>query len=1544
MAEETKEKTEKKKPIYKYGEHELDLGNYIHNLGTNLNSYLDTKKNWSEGQRQEFTAAFDKYLNGLKEQFNTGNERFSTTNYGRIIDNTGALNNTDDDDIDPVGSQYYYNDKGEQITTDDYNKLKKRKQKKYNTFSANREVATYFKAIGEKIKNKQEAAKETPAAAFSFDTDGFTTWHGNQYNPAGGEFDYQSILDLDKFENGARGTKNRLGALAADLRKYATSLDAKKDYSKTSFGSHEALQAHYNNLADRISDADGLTEQDYLDFNKGGISRNFLTPYTYTGEKLLTKQEQSTVDAQKKAEEEAAKRKKWEEDYSNMMGERLKIYQANKGNYGEKDPYALGLLSYWDATNGWNQSGFDESFSIQNSPQYYDTSGKFIGMDRYINDYLTGDNVFTPEGKRALSAIIGSGRHEVIDSGVHAGKYYIPQTSDRTTNRGLVYDPKTGGLQYAFIGDIPSQMNRIKQEWMEEQGIVNRSDRYKLFKEGGTIDVMQLGGGFSMDAWMNENREKELKERAKKEGRTVEQQKAGERKTNSDAKDPGNLDAEWKATDTARVASSIADIGSMISAFLPGAGTAVSAGLGIGSSLTTFGADWAEDGLDWGDIGNLGANLGLDVLGLIPGGGAASKGAKIAKTLGKYASRAMAAVAAYQGLTNADNIIKSIGKMTTDLDNMTVDDWRNVSQGFGLLTGGVAAGTRKVKKSIAEADMKAKANGAIAVEIVDKNNNKKVVAFSGDDAKAIREAQKSGDLKKLREATVGKYEQFRDWDVATTGNVGFRSVKGDNGWQMPWGAKEGRARIFDMYGKNGQLYTDGGKWDADFKPDKSIDPATELQTATVDKAIEVNKKASIEELKQISERLGKKVTDKEAFIKAENKKHADAIKDKQAQLKTATDNNDAALQAQYTTELADLNTKKATWEANRQRLQKVIDNIKLGKTKQYDQWKATNLQGTGTDAKLVVSSNPYNRPASQLAFEQILKDLKLTPNYFTYAKGGRLERVARFQGGGNTQMRDVINPGDWFGDMFKSSYMQNYFKTLDPTKEDTWKAFNALQGSWRTNKNNTGYTGEHAITDNTGGVRNRRAQWNPLNINAAFEDIEGLERHGGTGDNPEGNYLDDVFGSQENFRHFGTKEYYDTNPEKLAEAKELFKGMGFNYDLNTENNMYEINPLKKEVEEKPEEKPVVVEGTPDGADPIVEQEGKNKGTGYKDWLLGQMANVFDGPLKYRFARMLVTDQYNKKMTNIMKDAEIPIYKNWTGHNDTIESDLQGEMRGTKSRAELQSKARNMQTSDIDKYMAANLEAGRVGLDMENEAKYKSDLVAREDKERAAVNQYQDKVVATEASNVNRAAGISTIANKAKHDAAYESMKGANIAKGLAQFEQEATLKQQENKAAQDALIRSDIHNSMLNKALTDGVNMGLTMEQVELLKQMKSGKSMSDFDDKQRAAIRSAMDVITEEETAEWAKYKGLSRYNKLIPYLSGQNKPTSEGDFFTWSKDSYKGEFKEGGKIAIAGIKARTADAERFQRMILQSMKSQDKAMDRLAKSMVNYVKDIMK
>jgi hypothetical protein len=62
--------------------------------------------------------------------------RFSTDDIGNITDTRGEFTNTDNDDDN--GGQYYYNDKGERITNQDYDALKDRKKKKYKTFNANR--------------------------------------------------------------------------------------------------------------------------------------------------------------------------------------------------------------------------------------------------------------------------------------------------------------------------------------------------------------------------------------------------------------------------------------------------------------------------------------------------------------------------------------------------------------------------------------------------------------------------------------------------------------------------------------------------------------------------------------------------------------------------------------------------------------------------------------------------------------------------------------------------------------------------------------------------------------------------------------------------------------------------------------------------------------------------------------------------------------------------------------------------------------------------------------------------------------------------------------------------------------------------------------------------------------------------------------------------------------------------------------------------------------------------------------------------------------
>ena len=1454
MAEETKEKQEKKNSTYKFGQSELDLNSYIQTLGHNLNNYLDTvKKDWTEEQRQEFTTAYDRYITGLKEQRDSGVERFSSTDYGRILDSQGKFSNKDDDDIDPAGSEYYYNDKGERITTDDYNLLSDKKKKKYKTFSANREVATYFKTIAEALKSEMDkkATKTETTNIFDITKHGYIPYHSSRYNPTGGTWDGQSILDLDPYDEttGKRGTSQRTARLASDLDQYLKEMDSNIDFSKTRWKTREGYENFIRGTIGKIND--GLTSQDYLDLAEAGLTREFLEPYITTEKSLMTKEQRDAADAKAKAEADVKTREEQNKDYQEMMAERLRIYDTNKGNWNEDNPYYLGTLSYWDpSTNIFDMAGWDTSWQGDN--RYYDAAGKFL-TDKYLNDYLTGNDTFTKEGRRALSAIMKYGNYEVISDGPYKGAYYIPQVNDSVTNTALIYNPTTGTLQKVFIGDIPSQANRIKSKWMEEKGITHRTDRYNLFKEGGSIEIKQLGGGISIGDRMEEDRQRQLKERADAAGVSVEKQKAGERKTNSDAKDPGNLNAGWKSTDTARIASSIADIGSMIAAFAPGAGTVISAGLGIGSSLTTFGADVAEDGLDWGDIGNLGVNIGFDLLGAIPGGGAASKGVKIAKTLGKYASRAMAVIAATQGLANSGNIINSINKMTTDPKNLTVNDWRNIAQGFGLLTGGIAAGTRKYKKAVAEAEMKAKANGAVAVEIVDKSGkNKKIIAFTGDDAKAIKQAQESGDLKALREATVGKYEQFKDWDLSTTGNVGFRSARGVDGWQLPWGAKEGRARVFDMYGDgHGNLFTKGGNWSADVKTGRPIDPATELTTATVDAALKDKRTKALDELRVIAERRQKQATG------AQKK-----ISDTDTAFKTEIDTKKAALD----------------------------------------------------DAKLVISDPRYTRK-EELVFKDILQSLGITPSNFKYEKGGRIKALARFldsqiikaQNGTvmfrNNQWLNIDNSEN---NARNTGLWNNYYKMDDILSDLESNLSNKDAGTFATTLNELNNLG----ADFTNPVLNKKGY---LNWNTKY-DTTGLNKYFGS-DSSRFDYLGPSTWNR-NLLLKRIQENFGTSGLSVGGTKIYFDG----------NNWTTSKPVQSITRTTP-----VTPASTTGTDVVSpEKDTQSPLKPEKQRLSWEM----DPTMKFGLPRALYADIMNRRMTDLMKES--PVLQNPFEYHRTVKSDLNAEMQGQRSAATLANMASKPMTSDASLQVATQLEAANKGQEFINKGMEASNLAYRQSAELAWQQEKENAKNRNAIAGINNAAMAATDSNNRKHEAAYLSKKATIWDTFAKQLEYDAKTEQLEKKAEQNALVKSDIRKQVLDEVLSENgaAKYGLLPAHVAVLRELNSGKTQ--LSDEQQKLALEANKIIEELITSRYADWRGLKRYYTETPKISSKQTTT-----FTPTVVPVE---KKGGKIEVAGIKARTADAERFQKLILESIKRNEKSLDRLSKSMVNYVKDIMK
>jgi hypothetical protein len=189
-----------------------------------------------------------------------------------------------------------------------------------------------------------------------------------------------------------------------------------------------------------------------------------------------------------------------------------------------------------------------------------------------------------------------------------------------------------------------------------------------------------------------EEKKQQIQAKAKATDKTPEQVEAGERKPMADGQD-------WEYEDYARLVSAGADVGSMIASFVPGYGTATSAALGVGSTIGNFTADLADESVGVGSAFlNAGAGLGMDLVGLIPGLGAAGKGSKIVKNLLKVAPKLItiwSASTSFAPAMQAFNKLKDKGAK-----EMTVEDWKALANGLtaaaGVTRWGAAAAKNKI--------------------------------------------------------------------------------------------------------------------------------------------------------------------------------------------------------------------------------------------------------------------------------------------------------------------------------------------------------------------------------------------------------------------------------------------------------------------------------------------------------------------------------------------------------------------------------------------------------------------------------------------------------------------------------------------------------------------------------------------------------------------------------------------------------------------------------------------------------------------------------
>lgn len=756
MANNTETQKPKERVKYKFGQSDIDLTNYIHNLGTNVQSYLNSK-NWNDGQKQEFMNAYNRYLTGLQDQLANNTNRFTTDDFGSIIDSTGALSNTDNDDIDPVGSEYYYDDKGNRITTDDFNALKKRKQKNYNTFSANREVATYFNAIGNALRSKQPT-KEQTSNAFDLSKHGFLADWTRINNPAGGNLNLDPYLEKDAVDEatGKRGTTNRAAYLKEQIENYINNI-GDYDFSSTPFKDRDTYVSRLRAAAENLGN--GYNSEDVIALNQAGIGNEFLSKFFSTGtEEPQAKQSELERQAEQSAQELAQRRR---DDELRAVIEEEKQDQYNR----QRDAF----FADYQKQNPFNSTIKSQAIALSYNPNtMYDRAATKYGVDRSNTEALQSavkEYINFPQ----LAAAI-RGKEHILQGQKDVTAAHIANNLDWAAQSNLLTD-KIGDTGYYVVPGSENYdnwsyiaYNPITRHYEEQSMLLNEELKKKMAyaeydRRNKDVQKHQLGGllkyteEYQKKAQKEAEKQQRIDQKVEETGKTREQVEAAERRP---------MEEGFSTIDRVRLGTAAADAISAAAAFIPGYGTVASGVLGIGSTLTNIGADIVDESMSgWDVAGNALYGLGMDVVGLIPGMGATGKAAKIVRVLKPVSKLAMRTLQAYGMVHSAD----AFNKLMSNPSDMSADDWRNLVTGLQAISGEARykGGKRAVSRATTQRD------------VAD------VKTSTGRMATISKE-----DLDKLRE-TKGLKAQNKLFSELTGGQKLQREFKGrEFNWKQPW--------------------------------------------------------------------------------------------------------------------------------------------------------------------------------------------------------------------------------------------------------------------------------------------------------------------------------------------------------------------------------------------------------------------------------------------------------------------------------------------------------------------------------------------------------------------------------------------------------------------------------------------------------------------------------------------------------------------------------------------------------------------------------------
>lgn len=1520
MAEQTK------KSKYNFGGHELDAKLYLQNIRDNAETFLNSKTDWTPEQKEEWKHAYTNFTNALQEDINNGGGRFSTDEFGTITDTRGEFSNTDSDN-------YYYNNKGQQISQEDYDALKKRKQGKYQAFEANRQFASYASQIGKGLREALAAKNKTSDDTNGFDyaKNGFDAYWQKKYNPAGTANDLQPYWNKDKEGE----YTNRVAETMADLDDYMSKQEMNDDV-KAAYTNYRNILGQYN-PSDKNFNLDTWKNNMILAASRAGIS-GWNNGYFNIGSQSSASSEPDKKQAFDISDDDQAlayagltdqalahpelrdtllaqARRKYEQESQAIIdqdkaeqkqlqdAQNNKIWQqwlANEGRgYGDVSRRS-GIK--WYGNYRWSKNTDPEYQSaagrqaLKNlqaalAKTHWDSDAE--GLFTPMKSVLSNGTVLNNLGEhlayylpmlRSMGAKFDDNFEEVTDNAGH--KLWKVKNSKNRAGQYLYIWNKANGKLGAYR-DVPFNVKKaevtkafygVKIQSREEKEAVKQKENNKVINNPQTPHDKKVA--------------------------LTKQEKIG-----------GNPFSD-RAT-FLRTTALATDVAALVASF-SGVGAPTSALIGAVATAQNQAADKAEGQGFWESLGNNALGYGMDALSVIPFVRGITGTGRIVKTASKLAPHIITALGAMSALKNKDAYLGSWKKMTSNPSQLNRQDWSNIYDSLRLVISGTTAGTqaikgnRAMKGALSKDKVKVKTNEGYVT--VDKSKLEGIKGTKGLEAqnKALQKATgnsnlrfnaarnkyrfwKTKDQAKIKEADVYdftkpntrmingvEYERPYKWGELGIANHQWQSPKWMNG-------------ILDKIEVSGLKPTGRTQADIDYGNRK------------------ISQNFSVAQLRELSNKVNPMVSEwKSLQTQAQS-----ARKNAAEALSKARKATDPQIKANYE------NSAKS-----------YLDYIR-NKAKEYQK-----LKGDVKDGKITFDLGSNKQV--ELTWNDILKKYGVK-----YKQGGSIQKLASGNNiNGNPAKQNSVgyaNDYNWNTDVF-SKNLDHILGSLKQYKDGYANWLNTMQDlhyNDYTNASKQDYLNTNAYNNTTVGQYQDKYKagyedewnvspegndpdglgYNTLGIKSAqdsgkFGIVSGNANSGDWLGNGNMYKTDNSFGGITDARRLLGREG-DFNDEQLKQYQQKFKEQGYDFYLDPNTKYYKLKPYT------------------DPSKTTVADQDKPKQP--NNFSLKDAINKMDVTDKWGIPRAMYADITNRKVTDMLKKQPI-LYGPQEDHR-YVQSDLDAEMNGQQAAAQLARTASHPITSDGNLQSMLQLEATSKGNDAIIAGRQQSNQRLREMQEQAWQQEVANHTSRYNTAMKNRESLYNTANENKALEAAYLNQK-FTVWDALAQekeFKDKSDYEQMRARA--DQFAQGDINNAIKYGLSNYADKYGLTPEDVSLWDKVYTDGTVK-LSDIQKDPIK----------LRQWNKI--LSATRQIQQDLLGEYYGIPKSKYWTirqstpsynYSTKAKKGaklnlrkvrEAAKGEKLAAAQLKAQTADADRFYKTTKDHI---DRMYDAISRTM-NY------